>query len=185
MELLPLAHHDTRPVRRAAKLLVRISSADQYVLVAGERPLDQGGWINLIGGGIERGESPLAALEREVAEESPSFRLSDLDDISYVDTFCREVENRRKERFMAVWEVFCARLPLDKWPYTPDQKTSKQQLFSMSAGDISAHQRVSELAKQAAQGAIAFQDTASQRLAAEERQIVMEIFTGKLTGDKK
>ena len=161
-------------VRTAAKLLVHEPVAGSYVLVRGERPLDQGGRINLIGGGIKLGETPFAALEREVAEESP-FRLSDFREISYVDSLRQEVENRHGRRFIAAWELFCAELPIDQWPHVSDLKPNKQQIFTLSADEIFRDPRVGALAKEATRTVIDFQQSSPQPLLAHEHQLAMEI----------
>lgn len=150
-----------------------------YVLVAGERSFDQGGRINLIGGGIKAGETPLGALDREVSEESP-FQLSDFRELSYVDRLSQEVENRHGKRFIAVWELFCAQLPLDQWSNVSDLKPSKQRLFAMSTGEIFHDRRVGSLAKYATQRVIAFQRSTPLSLSAEQRKLAMEIFTPAL-----
>lgn len=139
---------ETAPVRHAAKAIL-YTPDDRFLLTLGERPLAKGGRWNLVGGGIEPGETANQAFGREVKEElGPDFPFVGLR-LEEAGTVEGDVTDRNGRPLRAQWTVLAGKL-LDI--SSLDAQLAAEQVALMSAHDMIGHipsGKISELAVRA------------------------------------
>lgn len=123
------------PVRAAAKAV--LFSGDNVLLVAGHS-----GRLNLPGGGIDPGETPLRALYRELDEEL-GLGHDHLRGIEEAGAIEGVVTSRGGMRMLARWSIFIAQmdLPLEELPLGEDilyaERVPREDVLQYTAPYIS------------------------------------------------
>lgn len=134
---------DTVRVRYAAKLAIRYPDGS-YLLVRGDRPFEEGGMLNLLGGGINPGETPQQARDREKIEES-NYMPIEHDEPRYIGKVSGEVTNREGETLVATWMAYVA-LGIQRPTTQEIQKYNPGTIFILSRDELNGDMPVSDLA---------------------------------------
>lgn len=132
-----LAEHEAHQVQRlAAKALVR--RGDEVLLTRLSRYAVESGQWTLPGGGVDHGERPSAALEREMREETGL--VADVGDLLGVHDLhlTGTAPNGRHEDFHAVNLVFAVTVPEDAEPRVAEAGGTTDAAAWISLDDIAA-----------------------------------------------